>query len=192
MAEQPGIDNGDTSGADEPKGSLCVVCYSPIHQGAKKCVTCDSYQSPLRSILSGIDLQALITLIPIATLAFVFLRDQLVTPQADLRIASLSCAVDKVTLAAANVGNRDALFAGAYLSHDDGRRLLLNVDMDKSEPLISPGTTRIYKLAVLDKSGSPMGLQLSTERPCEYRITPRSVSLSDAVKHTDTVCACPQ
>lgn len=188
-AQQP----ASTDPSQLPEGhTRCVVCRSPLLQGARKCVTCDSYQHPLRNLLAGIDIQGLVALIPIATLAFVFLRDQMMTPKAEMRLASLSCAGDSLTLAVANIGNRDALFAGAYISGIEGQSFLLNIDLEEAEPLIPPKETRIYELRAIDAAGNKKGLGLSQKRPCDYEISPRSLSLTDAVENSSAICACPE
>ena len=191
VSAQPDSSSKEYPPSPANDGELCKVCRNPINKDAIKCVICGSYQSRLRRFLADIDIQALIALIPITVLAWTFMKDQLIIPTADLRLAVLSCSGDTIKVAAANIGNRDALFAGAFLVRGSEKPIPLNLDMQSNEPLISPSTTRIYDLAAIDLSGARMGLQLSTKRPCEYQLQPRSVSLMSAVETSAKICACP-
>ena len=161
---------------------------------ALKCTNCGGYQSGLRRLLAGLDIRSLLALIPVATLALVFVRDQFVTPYADLRVATLSCRDDRVRIAAANLGNRDALFAGMLLkSKSSDKPMTMNLVGDRSEDslLVKPGGTHVYELEAVDSKGDTLGLQLHTLGACDYEIKLNALAFEEEVKKSKWSCACP-
>lgn len=171
----------------------CVICKSPIHEGAAKCIECGSYQNRYVRFLSGIDVKSIVALIPIATLAFVFIKDQLITPHSDLQIASLDCKVDTIVVAAANLGNRDALFAGVDLIRGDSTRIKLSFSaIPKSELLVPAGKTNIYDLKALGSDGSSLGLKLDEQGHCDYRLKVRALEFEQSIDAPQAICACPE
>lgn len=174
--------------------SRCIICKYPIIPGAKKCIKCDSYQNILISILSGMDIKSLVALVPIVTLAFVFIKDQFTVYEAEINIAPLACNQDTVKVAVVNGGNKDAIFAGLDLEKNDGKN---NINMQfsnepKSELLIESGKVKIYEFTAVDKSGNGLGLNLSSNNPCIYHIKARSVGFSEMPIIINKVCACPK
>jgi hypothetical protein len=91
----------------------CRVCAKPMPEGAAKCTLCGEYQSWARRLLAGINLGALVALVPIVTLAYAFLADRLAHHGSDLRATVLECARDRVRLFATNQGDRAAVMRGA-------------------------------------------------------------------------------
>lgn len=175
-----------------PTESRCGICKSPIYVGARKCIECGSYQHPVRRFLAGMDVKSLVAIIPIATLAFVFIKDQVTTPRAELRIASLACTDDKIKVAAANIGERDALFAGVNLIQVGKSPIKLQVEApSKTDLLIEPGKTHIYELAARDSQGITLGLSFSDDSPCQYRLRARTLAFEDPSNDSAEVCACP-
>jgi hypothetical protein len=139
----------------------------------------------------------LLAVIPVATLALVFVRDQFVTPYADLRVATLSCRGDLIRVAAANLGNRDALFAGILLRKTNSAKskkpLTMKLVGDKSEDklLVQPGGTQIYALEVVGSDGKALGLNLQTLGACDYEIKLNALAFEEKVKNPKWGCACP-
>ena len=179
---------------DEPKVA-CRICAADMLEDAIYCTNCRNYQSSIRRILAGIDVRSLLALIPVATLALVFVRDTLITPEADLRIASLSCQDDQIRIAAANLGNRDALFAGAMIrgrNFDTPLSLKLLGDTSESSLLVKADGTHIYELEVVDQSGSTLGLQLHNRAACDYEIKLNALAFEEQVAEAQWSCACPE
>ena len=171
----------------------CVICKSPIHEGAIKCIQCGSYQKPFYRFLSGIDVKSLVALIPIATLAFVFIKDQMITPRSDLKIASLDCKIDTITVAAANLGNRDALFAGVDLIRGDSIRIKMSLSaIPNSELLVPAGKTNIYELKAVGSDGSSLGLKFDDRDYCDYRLKIRALEFEQSIDTPKSICACPE
>ena len=183
----------DMSQAQSP----CKICAQPMPSAALKCTNCGDYQSGLRRLLAGLDIRSLLALIPVATLALVFVRDQFVTPYAGLRVATLSCRGDLVRVAAANLGNRDALFAGILLRKTDSENrkkpLTMKLVGDKSEDklLVKPGGTHIYELEAVGSDGRALGLNLQTQGGCDYEIKLNALAFEEEVKNPNWSCACP-
>lgn len=176
--------------------SRCVVCMHPIIPGAKKCTKCNSYQNFFISILSGLDIKSLVALVPVVTLAFVFVKDQITTYKSELKIVPLECGLDSIKIATANVGNKDALFAGTKLMRSDSDKNTPFINMRfsntaESELVIEPGKVKVYKMMALDKTGGSLGLNLSESNPCQYYILPHSVNFTEASTQPEKVCACP-
>ena len=181
----------------EDKESRCVVCMHPIISGAKKCTKCNSYQNAFISILSGLDIKSLVALVPVVTLAFVFVQDQLITYKSELKIAPLECGIDTIKIATANVGNKDALFAGVKLMNSDSTNNTDFVNMRfstgaESKLVIEPGKVKVYEMKAFDSTGGSLGLNLTTSNPCQYYIIPRSVNFTEVSTLSEKVCACPQ
>jgi len=184
--------HGEKGGAiSDPR---CVICRSIIFKGAKKCIECDSYQNGLYRFFVGFDIKSIVTIIPIATLAFVFVKDQMVTQQADIRIAPLSCQEDSITVAVANLGNRDALFAGVELVSEGSPSINLGFNqLQQSELLVKQSETRVYKLNIHDNQGVSMGLNLEKkEDNCLYKLRVRALDFEQSVDELKPVCACPK
>jgi len=196
-SKQDSDNNKDTeksnNSAFDRSPQLCRVCKSPINEGAKKCITCGCYQSTLRSFLSGIDLQSLVTLIPVMTLAFVFLKDQFIPAKAELQLAALACSGDKIKIAAVNTGELDALFGGASLLSETSLKIPLQfANNDEQELVIQSGNTRVYDLVALDTFGNTLGLNLSPDNPCQYYLKPNSYSFQIDSEAQPLRCACPE
>lgn len=188
MAESQPRDNQDRESGSQP----CAICKQPIPRGAGYCTHCENYQSHGRRLLAGIDIQSLIALVPIATLAFVFIKDQLVEPAAELQMASLDCAGDRVELAVANVGDRDAVFAGASLQQPGQAAIPLRFAPNaKLDLLVKAGQTHIYRMNATDEQGASLGLGLSRQQPCRFRIQADAVAFEHNAASDQAICACP-
>ena len=170
----------------------CAICGNLIPQRASYCTHCENYQNWWRRLLAGIDIHALIALIPIATLAFVFIKEQFVKPVAELQLAALDCAGDSVELAVANVGDRGAVFAGAVLQPEDGANIPLRFESEeKIELVVKAGETRIYHMSAADESGGSLGLGLTRSAPCRFRIRAHALAFEHTSTSDQAICACP-
>lgn len=145
--------------------------------------------------LGGLDLQALVALVPIVTLAYAFLHDRLVSKRSDLRVALVSCTSEAVTIFASNVGNRPAIITEAFYRVSGTEERPLDITMEEAEERLIKGGEARPLVLVVDPVKSPGGLvpfnQL--EPGCRVAVTIQSV----AFDHTPTDpplsvgCDCP-
>ena len=173
---------------DQPEGDTvaCKICATSIPATALYCTNCSNYQNTVRRFLAGIDIRSMLALIPVATLALVFVRDALITPEADLRIAPLSCQDDRIRIAAANLGNRDALFAGALIRGGNiDKPIPLNLLGDTSEArlLVKAGGTHVYDLEAVDANGEALGLMLHNKAACDYEVKLNALAFDEPHHH---------
>jgi hypothetical protein len=158
----------------------CVICKHEIREGAKKCTECNSFQHPIRRFFSGINIQALVALVPIMALAFVFVKDQIVVHRSDLRVAVLECKKDRFRVVASNLGDRpailneDAKFDFVVDGVTDPRPRFLTKDPKSPiTPMIKSGETVIVDYLPVTKDGKKAYLDvcLSSSKHCEYKLT---------------------
>ncbi|MGA1840954.1 MAG: hypothetical protein ACMUIU_10040 [bacterium] len=157
----------------------CVICKSEIKKGAKKCIKCNSFQNPLRRFFSGLDLQALVALVPVVALAFVFVKGHIVVHKSDLRVAILDCTKNKIRVVASNLGDRAAVLNERavllFLVNDnlDPRpRLLMKDPSPDISPLIKPGESVLIDFFPVTIDGKKARLDPCPESArCEYKVT---------------------
>ena len=181
--EEQNIDKLEADCQDEATvGTLteCVICKSKIKRGAKKCTRCNSFQHPVRRFFSGIDIYALIALVPVVTLAFVFVKDHVVVHKSDLRVAILDCEHDRIRVVASNLGDRAAILheRATLLFVVDGQadprpRLLMKDPQSAVSPLIKPGESLLIDFFPVTKNGKKARLDVcpADSKQCEYKVT---------------------
>lgn len=175
-------------GATDP---CCKVCKEPINPGASKCNACGSYQGWLQRFIAGMDIQALITLIPVATLALVFIKDHFITPTAELHLLPLSCREDSLRIAAANIGTHSALITSLSLIDKQQNPLPLTFTKEsQNNLLVEAGKMKVFELNALDESGNAMGLKLSPVAPCRFRLKSLSRTFKQHNARSQILCAC--
>jgi len=167
-------------GTTKNQVSQCAICKNEIKEGAKKCISCNSFQHPIRRFFSAINIQALVALVPIVTLAFVFVKDQIVSHKSDLRVTLLECENDRIRVVASNLGDRagilreKATFTFVVDGKADPRPRLLSKD-PKSDiaPMIRPGETVIVDYLSVTKEGMKAHLDVcpASSEECEYKLT---------------------
>lgn len=193
MSDNPGSSSKPGELPSSDVEDRCVICKSPIFKDARKCIECGSYQNLFYRFFVGFDVKSIVALIPIATLAFVFVKDQINNPQADLKIASLECAGDTITLAAANLGDRDALFAGVDLIQAESPAIRMSLgEISNTELLVKASKTNIYKVEARDNLGTSLGLRLENQSACHYRLKIRAIDFEQSVGALKSICACPE
>lgn len=169
----------DRAKSSENQMTECVICKNDIKKGAKKCINCNSFQRPIRRFLSGITVQALVALVPIITLAFVFVKDHVVVHKSDLRLAILECEKDKIWVVASNLGDRAGILyqnAKLYFVVDgetDPRPRFLRKDPESPvSPMIKSGETVIvdYLPVTIDGKKAHLDVCPSNSKNCEYEL----------------------
>jgi hypothetical protein len=173
-------------------GSHCRICAEPLPEGARKCTKCGEFQTFLARLLAGLDLHGLVALVPVATLAFVFLQERVGVVRSDLRFALVACSQTDVSLMASNVGNRAGVIAEASynLGNEQPRQLILELKPDAR--LVDGGKTRIFELRV-DHEISPGGLvpfEMQGRPDCQVVITVETFTFEQHTKKQKVICDC--
>ncbi len=177
----------------------CVICKAEIKTGARKCTSCNSFQGPLRRFLSGIDIKSLVALVPIITLAFVFIKDQVVTHQSDLQISILECTQDKVKIVASNLGDRAALLKpkAKLLVLLDGKKSgglksLVRSSDKEVPPLVSPDQTVVASYnPILNKRTYTLPKYPQGVSNCQYKIIFDVIAFDHKPSPVEKTCVCP-
>lgn len=173
----------------------CRICAKPIPAGAAKCTICGEYQSWSRRLLAGINLGALVALVPIVTLAYAFLADRLSHHGSDLRATVLQCAHDRVRLFATNQGDRGAVMRGASyrISTDpaaEARPLAFGISDDAR--LFEGGAHRALLLQPPAQSGitPPLVPHDLAGNGCTLVIAIDTVAFDHTATPLEAVCPC--
>ena len=136
--------------------------------GAAFCTACKHYQSLTRRFLAGINLQALVALIPVAALAFVFVKDNLLQHSSEVRAFATECTQDSVRIVVSNVGNRIAIVRGASF-------LAKGSDQVDGQP-VRLGLTGDYRHGAFAKPDEPIKLVMDVS-PVD--VTPLQLPIVD-------------
>ncbi len=88
------------------KKRICVVCASPIPDGAIYCKECGHYQSTLREFFSKPDITGLIALLSTSAIVFKFLNFTLFTPPLSISAYASQCEPTRFVLLFSNQGRR--------------------------------------------------------------------------------------
>ena len=132
---------------DEPQRS-CAVCGASLNKGARYCVACGRYQSPLRRFFESINVQSLVALIPIATLAFVFVKDRVVEHGSEVKASVSECTRQRIRVVASNAGDRNAVLKSATVG----------ISVDGAKP------AQFYPLSPGDPGGNRSGVELQPQK----------------------------
>jgi hypothetical protein len=173
----------------------CRVCAKPMPQGASKCTVCGEYQHWSRRLLAGINLGALVALVPIVTLAYAFLADRLGHHGSDLRATVLECGHDRIRLFATNQGDRAAVMRGANyrISTDaaaQARPLAFGISDD--DRLFEGGANRAVVLQPPARDGiaQPLVPFDLTGAGCEIVIEIDTVAFDHSATPLEAACPC--
>lgn len=183
----------------------CVICANALPAGARYCKECKKYQGWFTRFLGGLNIQALVTLVPVVTLAFVFVKDQFVTHRSDVRVTALSCKRDSIRLAASNIGDRAAIIKAIRVGATSGStapnktypaQALQNGDEPAGQMQLQAQALKIYDLVVLNEQGQQFRLPAATAGAgqaanCTYRIAVEIVAFDHAPEPKVASCACP-
>jgi len=158
----------------------CVICKNEIKKGAKKCTRCNSYQHPARRFFAGLDIKSLVALVPIVTLAFVFVKGQITVHKSDLRVAIMDVNREGVRVAVSNLGDRAAILnERAELvfvvngEADPRPRLLVKDPKAQGLPLIKAGESAVLEFLAVGTDGTKIPLDACPpdSKECMYRVS---------------------
>lgn len=180
----------------------CVICAAALPDSARYCTSCNKYQGWLTRFLGGLNVQALVVLVPVATLAFVFVKDQFVTHGSDVRVTALTCERDAIRLVASNIGDRAAIIkeirvgvtSDSAAPNKTYPAQLPRIGDGPGEPLVLPAQAlKVYDLVVVNEQGQRFRLPAPTAgaTDCTYRLTAEIVAFDHAPDPKVASCACP-
>ena len=121
---------------NESRQRKCVICRSPLNEGALQCLACKGFQNPFRRFLSNIDIKSLVALVPVVALAFAFLQDRFSLHGSEVFVTALNCETSKIMIVATNTGDRPGIIKTGHVR--------VNIDGTTSE--------NIHKLSITDDS----------------------------------------
>jgi hypothetical protein len=175
--------------------ALCRICARPMPDGAAKCTVCGEYQSWSRRLLAGLNLSALVALVPIVTLAYAFLADRLSHHGSDLRATVLECANDRIRLFATNQGDRAAVMRGATyrISTDAARQARpLAFAISDDDRLFEGGANRAVMLQAPAPTGitPPLVPHDLTGNGCRLVIEIDTVAFDHTATPLEVACSC--
>ncbi|MGI9503078.1 MAG: hypothetical protein ACR2RE_08505 [Geminicoccaceae bacterium] len=175
----------------DPPERRCRFCDKKLSERARKCLHCEEYQSRLDLVLSGLDLKGFVALLPVATLAYVFLTERLTTDSTKLRLELVECKKDSALVLSTNTGNKAAIVKEA----------LFAVLPDNAKPfkslapevrVVPGGEYRFLDLQV-DTTTDFSGLVTSGQaerKDCKVTITVTYSGFEAANMKEDLQCAC--
>jgi hypothetical protein len=173
----------------------CRVCAKPLPGGAAKCTVCGEYQSWPHRLLAGLNLNALVALVPIVTLAYAFLAERLSHHGSDLRATVLECGHDRIRLFATNQGDRAAVMRGATyrISTDSARQPRpLAFAMGDDDRLFEGGANRALMLQAPAPTGitPPLVPHDLTGNGCRLVIEIDTVAFDHTATPLEVACSC--
>jgi hypothetical protein len=205
MKTTPDNNDNQTVATNSVKSPICVICGHQIKPDAKKCIQCDSYQSPLRRFFESINIQSLVALVPIVTLAFVFVKDQVVEHKSDVRLTIANCSSDRISIVASNLGNRSAILKENFevrvvadnkeINH--GGLIIERPDEESFPmfPLLEAGQTVLFDCipTTLDKKyNNPLELKPPETKKCYYQVKFNVVAFDHQTYSDEIKCDCPE
>jgi len=174
--------------------SKCVVCANPIDASAQKCIKCNEYQLKWTRILSKMQLQTLIALVPISTLAYTVIAGMVEEKKSDLKFSVVNCTASNVHIFASNVGNSSAIIKSAQYQSLGRESIPFELELDNSELMIKQGGTQSINLRVPKKAHgglAPPGLREKYTGQCIVTIRLDTIAFDHKPKPAVMTCACP-
>ncbi|MEO1091114.1 MAG: hypothetical protein AAFX81_10800 [Pseudomonadota bacterium] len=171
----------------------CKLCARQIPFEAKKCNDCGEFQSVFTRVVRGIDLKALLALLPLLTLIYAFLADRLEVARSDLQVAAVACEAESVTLFASNAGTRTALLQHVGFAATGDEESVFELPTDLPQRVFAAGEARLIEVHV-DAGRNPAGLASfqSRQRPdCAVALRFEILNHDHTVTEEDQTCACP-
>ncbi|MGF1610818.1 MAG: hypothetical protein ACFCUQ_15560 [Kiloniellales bacterium] len=182
----------------EQSGPLCAVCYKEIPAGARKCFVCGEYQSWWRRLLSGIDIKALIALVPILTLAYAFLQTHLTTHESLLRATIMACERAKIALFVSNLGDRGAIIRSATYSVTENNQTSERIPLEirrkpDSSALVPSGETQLIELVSSAIGNLPVNFPRAGANAgsCRIDLAISVVAFDHDASDLELTCPCP-
>ena len=186
---------GDGSAAS---AHACRYCRTELLPGARYCTTCKQHQSLWWRLVTGLDIKSLVALVPIATLAFVYVKDELLPHSSEVRVHPVDCTRAEVELVATNVGDRTAVLVSSVLQGHDGAgpfgSPIRLVPRGESEPRpdITPEDSPVrLRLAGAGAGGAAVRLPASSGEACRYVVRLDLLHFDQQVETVETGCPCP-
>lgn len=174
--------------------SRCVICSNPIDVNAQKCIHCNEYQTTWQRILSKLQLQSLIALIPILTLAYTVIAGMVVESKSNLKFSVIKCAAANVHVFVSNVGNSSAIIKSAKYQSLNREAIPFELELESNELIIEQGETKSINLRVPKKAHgglAPPGLRAKYTKECLVTITLDTIAFDHKPTPMVMTCACP-
>ncbi len=171
----------------------CKICTKKIPDSARKCLECGEFQSLHARIFAGLDLTALLALLPLLTLIYAFLAERIEVPRSEIRIVPVACVQYAVTVFASNIGNRMALLKSAQFAAGNEPTGTFNLPKDLSNRLFEGGASRLLTLTV-DRRHKPNGLanfQSARAKSCTVNLTFSILQYDHSEDQETASCVCP-
>ena len=177
---------------DAPPARGCRYCASDLRPGAIYCTTCSRFQSRWQALLGGVTLSAVLSVIPVVTLAYAFLRTNVILPRSRIDATVLSCTQSQVRLAVSNSGNRGAMFLGGSATLDEATADPQSRKLGQEALLLNPGDLKLVDLAMLSREApyDPVDMPLRA-KDCRYRLTLDVLEVPrNTPRQVTATCAC--
>jgi hypothetical protein len=149
------------------------------------------------------DVKSLVALVPIVTLAFVFLQDRFTVHGSDVLVTALDCATTKIELMAANAGDRAGVIKSAQVrvrvdgSTGDGAHRLISTGDGVSGVYTVVKPEEPVFMSMVPMTGqavTPLPRHPEQARQCSYQLEIEVVEFqqkSNETKIIYTSCDCP-
>ena len=177
--------------------SQCAICAKPMPEDARKCTECGSYQHPARRFFAGIDVRAWTALIPIVTLAYVFVADQFAEHKSDLEATAVRCQSDGIEFFASNLGDRAAILQSASYTRSNtgspaGPNGLNFVEDALEVRMMNGGEARLIRLEPEKIGGAPGAIFPPTAMgdACQIAVKIDAVAFDHDAPDLNFACVC--
>jgi hypothetical protein len=132
----------------------------------------------------------------VLTLAFVFLKDQIIIHRSDLRVTILDCENDRIRVVSSNLGDRAGilheqakLFFIAEGEADSQPKLLMRDPKPEGTPLIKPGETVLIDFFPITPDKKIISLDpCPSGKKCKYKVVFEVVSFDHKPYTIETFC----
>lgn len=174
--------------------SKCVICSNPIDASAQKCNQCNEYQSRWLRLFSKLQLQTLIALVPISTLAYTVIAGMVIEKKSNLKFSVINCTASNVHIFVSNVGNSSAIIKSANYQSLGRGPMPFELKLANSEQMIEQGETKSINLRVPQTAHgglAPPGLRAKYTKECLVTITLETIAFDHKPTPMVMTCACP-
>ena len=182
----------------EIANKLCLVCGRSIPESARKCTECNSYQSAGARFMHSLNLSALVTLVPVATLAWAFVHDRYQLGKSDIGATLLECQRAEISIFATNRGDRPALIRGASLelqavNLERGAAPLEFTGPDAADRVVEPTHHRVFHFQSPTIGGASLPVVPPNLDPsnCKILVTVDIINFDQSGKTEKIQCSCP-
>lgn len=123
-----------------PDGPLCEICGFSLKPQAIFCTKCKKFQGSRRRFWAGVSFAAIVSAVPVVTLAVTVLNTQVFHRYADVRASLVHCESGGAVVALSNVGTRSGVLRGGTVEQVTGGAI------SQSRGLLPPGADRAVAL----------------------------------------------